>query len=74
MNAEAEATKIRSQAQAEAAKYFAVFEQNPELAIFLLNLNALEQSLKNRATLIFDNHTQPFNLFQGVSTNASSRK
>jgi membrane protease subunit HflC len=76
VNAQTEATRIRGQAQAEAAKSFAVFEQNPELARFLLNLNALEQSLKDRATLIFDNHTQPYNLFQqGYSpTNTTGKK
>jgi membrane protease subunit HflC len=68
-NADAEATRIKGRAQAEAAKSFAVFQQNPELANFLLDLNAMELSLKDRATLIFDQHSQPFNLFQGYSTN-----
>jgi len=68
-NADAEATKIKGEAQGEAAKSFAVFQQNPELAKFLLGLNAMELSLKDRATLIFDQHSQPFNLFQGYSTN-----
>ena len=68
-NADAEATRIKGEGQAEAAKSFAVFQQNPELANFLLSLNALELSLKDRATLIFDQHSQPFNLFQGYSTN-----
>jgi len=64
----------QGQGVAEAAKSFAVFQQNPALASLLLNLDALEQSLKSRATLIFDNHDQPFNLFQGFSTNAPDRK
>ena len=68
-NADAEATRIRGEGQAEAAQSFAVFQQNPDLANFLLSLNALDLSLKNRATLIFDQHSQPFNLFQGYSTN-----
>jgi hypothetical protein len=46
-----------------------VFQQNPELANFLLRLNALEQSLKERSTLIFDQRTPPFDLFSGISTN-----
>jgi len=71
-NAEAQATRIRGEGQAEAAKSFAVFEQNPELANFLLKLTALEASLKDRATLIFDQHSQPFDLFQGVSTKLST--
>jgi membrane protease subunit HflC len=70
--ANADALAIKSKSQAEAAEYLKVFEQSPELAKFLLNLNAMEQSLKSRATLIFDNHTQPFNLFQGVSSNLSN--
>jgi membrane protease subunit HflC len=68
-NANAEATRIMGDAQAEAAKSFAVFQQNPALANFLLDLNAMELSLKDRATLIFDQHSEPFNLFQGFSTN-----
>ena len=60
--------------KAEAAKSFAVFQKNPDLANFLLNLNAMELSLKSRATLIFDQHTQPFNLFQGYSTNLTNPK
>ena len=54
---------------AEAAKSLAVFQQNPELASFLFRLNALEGSLKERSTLIFDQHTSPFNLFGAGSTN-----
>lgn len=67
-SADAEATHIRGEAQREALKSFAIFQQNPQLANFLLELNAMEASLTNRATLIFDNHTQPYNLFQGFST------
>ena len=37
-------------------------EKNPELANFLFNLNALEGSLKENATLILDPNTPPFNL------------
>ena len=60
--AEAEATRIRGEAEAEAAKSYSVFEQNPELAILLLKINALELSLKDRATLILDQRTPPFDL------------
>ena len=72
--ADSEATKIRGEGQREALKSFEIFQKNPELANFLLNLNAMEASLKDRATLIFDNHTQPYNLFQGYSTNLSNNK
>ncbi|MEY2466694.1 MAG: modulator of FtsH protease HflC [Verrucomicrobiota bacterium] len=67
--AEGQATQIRGRGEAEAAKSLAVFQQNPELASFLFRLTALENSLKDRSTLIFDQQTPPFNLFQGGSTN-----
>lgn len=73
-NANADATRIRGEAQAKAAEYFAIFEKNPDLAKFLLNLNALELSVKDHTTLIFDQHSQPFNLFQSYSTNLSLGK
>ncbi|MCX8108549.1 MAG: protease modulator HflC [Verrucomicrobiae bacterium] len=60
--AEKQARIIRGQAEAEAAKYFKTFEQDPEFAVFLLKLNALEQALKDRATLILDTRTTPFDV------------
>jgi membrane protease subunit HflC len=60
--ADAQATRIRGDGDAEAAKSFSVFQQNPELAILILKLNALEGTLKERATLIVDPRTPPFDL------------
>ena len=68
-NAEGKATEIKGQGEAQAAKSLAVFQQNPELASFIFRLTALEGSLKERSILIFDQHTPPFDLFRGVSTN-----
>ena len=68
-NAEAQATQIKGKGEAEAAKSLAIFQQNPGLASFIFRLNALEGSLKERLTLIFDQHTPPFDLFLGSSTN-----
>jgi regulator of protease activity HflC (stomatin/prohibitin superfamily) len=64
--AEKKAMEIRGQADAEAAKSFEVFKEHPELAVFLLKLNALEASLKDRSTLILDERTPPFDLLNGV--------
>ena len=72
-NAEAQATQIKGIGEAQAAKSLAVFQQNPELASFLFRLNALEGSLKERSILIFDQHTPPFDLFRGTSTNLLTR-
>jgi membrane protease subunit HflC len=68
-NAEGQATEIKGKGEAEAAKSLKVFQQNPELASFIFRLSALEGSLKDRSILIFDQHTPPFDLFRGVSTN-----
>ncbi len=68
-NAGAEATKIKGEGEAAAAKSLSAFQQNPELANFIFRLNALEGALKDRSTLVFDQHTPPFDLFTGTSTN-----
>ncbi|MGA3284815.1 MAG: protease modulator HflC [Verrucomicrobiota bacterium] len=72
-NADAAATRIRGEGEAEAAKVLPVFQQNPELANYLLRIDALKQSLNQRSTLIFDERTPPFDLFQNLPTNAPSR-
>jgi modulator of FtsH protease HflC len=64
--ARGQATEIRGKGEAEAVKALAVFQQNPELASFLFRLSALEESLKERSTLIFDQQTPPFDLFRGL--------
>jgi len=72
-SAEAQALQIRGKGEAEAAKSLAVFQQNPELANFIFRLNALESSLKDRSTLIFDQHVPPFDIFQTMSTNTLTK-
>lgn len=72
-NAESEATRIRGEGEAEAAKSLEVFRQNPELANFIFSLDALEQALKERSTLILDQNTPPFDLLRGASTNLLSK-
>jgi membrane protease subunit HflC len=69
--AQGEALKIQGQGQANAAQYLGVFQQNPELASFLFRLNALEDSLKEKSTLVFDQQTEPFTLFKGAVTNSA---
>lgn len=62
--ADGRAKQILGEAEAQAAKQLKTFEKNPELAVFLLKLDALEQSLKERATLVLDPRTPPFDLLQ----------
>ena len=68
-NARAEATRIEGEGVAAAAQTLRIFQQNPDLAVFLLRINALQQSLNQKSTLIFDQRTPPFDLFQGLPTN-----
>jgi modulator of FtsH protease HflC len=72
-NAVADATRIRGEGEAQAAKVLPVFQQNPELANFLLRIDALQQSLNQRSTLIFDERTPPFDLFTGLPGNSAAK-
>ncbi|HEY1173982.1 MAG TPA: protease modulator HflC [Verrucomicrobiae bacterium] len=65
---------IRGEGDREAAKSFAVFKQEPDLAIFLLRLKALEASLKDRSTLILDQQTPPFDMLSGGGWEANDKK
>jgi len=67
--AQGKALEIKGKGEAEAAKSLEVFRQNPQLANFLFRLGALEEALKQRSTLIFDQQVSPFDVFKGVSTN-----
>ena len=63
-DAEAQAKEIRAKGDAEAAKYYAVFKQNPELAEFLRKLDSLRVVMKGRTTLVVDTNTAPFDLLK----------
>jgi membrane protease subunit HflC len=71
--AQGEALHIQGQGEVEASKYLAAFQQNPQLASFLFRLTALEDSLKEKSTLIFDQQTEPFTLFKGAVTNSFTK-
>lgn len=73
-DANAAATRIQGEGEAEAAKTLPIFQQNPELENYLLRIDALKQSLNQRATLIFDERTPPFDLFQNLPTNSPSQQ
>ena len=65
-NAQADATRIEGAGVAEAAKTLGVFQENPTLAVFQLQLEALKNSLGQKSTLIFDERTPPFDLFRNL--------
>ena len=68
-NAEAEAKEIRAKGDAEAAQYYAVFKQNPELAVFLRKLDSLRKIMKTKTTLVLDTDAAPFDLLKSNSDN-----
>ncbi|MCX7819654.1 MAG: SPFH domain-containing protein [Kiritimatiellae bacterium] len=61
--ADADALRLRAEGDAAAADAYRVFEQDPELALFLRKLQAFEQTLGRRATVILGTETPPFDLF-----------
>jgi membrane protease subunit HflC len=72
--ADRRATIIAGEAEAEAAKSLKVFEQNPEFAIYLLKVRALQDALKERATLVLDTRTPPFDLLKGQPDLPATRR
>ncbi len=57
-----EAEKIRSEGDAEAARYYKVFAENPELADYLRKIRALREGTRDNTTVILDTTTPPFDL------------
>ncbi|MBT7301715.1 MAG: hypothetical protein HN849_19485, partial [Victivallales bacterium] len=60
--AEAKAKRIRGAAEAVAAGEYKVFAKNPELAIFLRQLDALDKTFGERDTLILDTNSPLFSI------------
>ena len=71
--AEAEAESIRAAAQADALQQFKLMEQDPKLAVFLMELQALEKSVKKQTTLILDDSMGPFGLLRGLDKPQSQK-
>lgn len=67
--ARADANKIQGEAEKEAAESLKVLEQKPDLAIFLIKIKALEDSMKERTTLVLDQRTPPFDLLDAGGKN-----
>jgi len=70
--ADAEATRIRGEGDKLAAASLQVFEREPELGKFLVQLRALEDFLKERTTLILDTQTFPLNLLNGTPSSSAT--
>ena len=62
--AEARAKAIRAQGDAEAAQYYKLLEQDPQLAMFLRDIDALKKILEQRSTVVISADTEPFKLLR----------
>ena len=62
--AEAEAKRIMGEGDALAAKYYGVFSENEELAVFLRKLDSLKETLAEKTTVILDTGMTPYDLLE----------
>ena len=63
---EAEAKSIRGAGDAEAAKYYKMLEADPELAMFLRDIESLKKILKDKSTIILGAETEPMKLLREI--------
>jgi len=63
--AAADARRIRAEGDAAAAAAYSVFNQDPDLALFLRKLDVLEQTLSSRSTVILGVDAPPFDVLGG---------
>ncbi|HQI28850.1 MAG TPA: protease modulator HflC, partial [Sedimentisphaerales bacterium] len=64
--AEGRAKEIRGQGDADAARYYEMLKADEKLAIFLRNLEALKQILRERTTIVIPTVAEPFSLLMGI--------
>ncbi|MFC1792981.1 protease modulator HflC [Planctomycetota bacterium] len=64
--AEARAKVTRGQGDAEAAKHYKMLEDDPQLAMLLRNLEALQKILGDRTTFVTPTDIEPFSLLKGM--------
>jgi membrane protease subunit HflC len=62
--AEARAKAIQGQGDAEAAKYYEMLKADPELAMFLRDIDALKKTLEKRSTIVLSADAEPFKLIK----------
>jgi len=72
--AESKAKIIRAEGDAQAATYYSVFKEEPELAIFLKKLDSLKKIVETNTTLVIDTNTAPFDLLQPGAEKLTKQK
>ena len=64
--ADARAKKIRGDGDAKAAQYYEMLDEDPELAGFLRDLEALQIMLETNTTFVVPTDREPFSLLKGM--------
>ena len=64
--AETQAQIIRGEGDAAAAEYYDMLKADPELAMFLRNLEALKKILAEKTTIVLGVETEPIDLLKGI--------
>jgi len=64
--AEARATAIRGKGDAEAAKHYEKLKADPELAMLLRDIEALQKMLEDKTTFVTPTDMRPFSLLKGL--------
>jgi membrane protease subunit HflC len=63
---EAQAKSVRGQGDAEAARYYQMLDADPQLAMFLRDIDALKKVLKEKTTIVLGADTDPIKLLKQV--------
>lgn len=71
--AQADARRTLAAAEQEIASHYAVFEQAPELAVFLKKVEALRALLDQRTTVVLDSTQPPFDLLRAEAAQVDTR-
>lgn len=61
-----QAQLIRGTGDAEAARYYEMLKEDPELAMFLRNLESLKKILAEKTTIVLGVETEPIDLLKGI--------
>lgn len=70
--ASAESRRLLAEADRESEAAYRVFEQDPELAIYLKKIEALKRALEKKTTLVLDTTSPPFDLLAPVTSRTAS--
>jgi membrane protease subunit HflC len=73
-DADARAKAIRAQGDAEAAGYYKMLEEDPQLAMFLRDIEALKKILEKRSTLVIGADSEPFKMLKEMPELGPRRK